>query len=251
MYVVRSDVGKKREINEDYYLIRKIGSECDIYIVADGLGGYECGEVASKICAESIYDSILLEYPNVIKSKNKDKYISNMLKNVIVVTNDKIFNLEKTDTKYKGMGTTLLVVFRYLNNLYYLSVGDSRIYYINRNLTEIIRLTEDDTYVNTLIKTNIITYEESKNHPQRHILTKAVGVFKDIEVEVSKIDDKFNGYILMCTDGVTNMIKKHELLNIFKDNEFDMLAQAIVEESNNRGGIDNITALIIDISSLN
>jgi len=251
MYVVRSDVGRKREINEDYYLIRKIGNECDIYIVADGLGGYECGEVASKICAESVYDSILNEYSNIAKSKNKDKYITNMMKNIIVVTNDKIFNMEKTDVKYKGMGTTLLVVFRYLDNLYYLSVGDSRIYYIDRNLSEIVRLTEDDTYVNTLVKTNIITYEESKNHPQRHILTKAVGVFKDIEVDVSKIDDKLNGYILMCTDGVTNMIKKHELLNIFKDNEFDIIAQKIVEESNNRGGTDNITALIIDISSLN
>ncbi|MDD2376236.1 MAG: Stp1/IreP family PP2C-type Ser/Thr phosphatase [Clostridia bacterium] len=251
MYVVRSDVGRKREINEDYYLIRKIGTECDIYIVADGLGGYECGEVASKICAESVYDSILNEYSNIIKSKNKDKYISSMLKSIIKITNDKIFNLEKTDVKYKGMGTTLLVVFRYLNNLYYLSIGDSRIYYINKNLSEIVRLTEDDTYVNTLVKTNIITYEESKNHPQRHILTKAVGVFKDIEVDISKIDDKLNGYILMCTDGVTNMIKKHELLNIFKDNEFDIIAQKIVEESNNRGGTDNITALIIDLSSLN
>lgn len=250
MYVVRSDVGKKREINEDYYLIKKLGNGCEIYIVADGLGGYECGEVASKICAESIYESILYEYERITKSKNKDKYISNMLKNTISVANDKIFNMEKTDIKYKGMGTTLLVVFRYFDSIYYLSIGDSRIYYINRDLTEIVRLTEDDTYVNTLVKTNIITYEESKNHPQKHILTKAVGVFKDIEVEVSKIDDKLNGYMLLCTDGVTNMIKKHEILNIFKDNEFDIVAQKIVEESNNRGGIDNITALVIDISSL-
>lgn len=251
MYVVRSDVGKKREINEDYYLIKKLGNGCDIFIVADGLGGYECGEVASKICAESIYESVLYEYERISKSKNRDKYISNMLKNTISVTNDKIFNMEKTDIKYKGMGTTLVVVFRYFDSIYYLSIGDSRIYYINRNLTEIVRLTEDDTYVNTLVKTNIITYEESKNHPQKHILTKAVGVFKDIDVEVNKIDDKLDGYMLLCTDGVTNMIKRHEILNIFKDNEFDIVAQKIVEESNNRGGIDNITALVIDISSLN
>ncbi|MDF2865242.1 MAG: protein phosphatase PrpC [Clostridia bacterium] len=251
MYVVRSDVGKKREINEDYYLVKKIDSACDIYIVADGLGGYECGEVASKICAESIYESILYEYEGISKSKNKDKYVSNMLKNIVSNVNEKIFNLEKTDIKYKGMGTTLLVVFRYFDTIYYLSIGDSRIYYINRNLTEIVRLTEDDTYVNTLVKTNIITYEESKNHPQKHILTKAVGVFKEIDTEVSKVDDKLDGYILLCTDGVTNMIKDHEILNIFKDNEFDIIAQKIVEESNDKGGIDNITALVIDISSLN
>jgi len=248
MYVVRSDVGKKREINEDYYLIKKISAECDVYIVADGLGGYECGEVASKICAESIYDSIVIEYDNIIKSKNRDKYIFNMLKNIISATNSKIYNMEKTDVKYKGMGTTLLVIFRYLDSIYYLSVGDSRIYYIDRNLSEIVRLTDDDTYVNTLVKTNIITYAESKNHPQKHILTKAVGVFKDLEFDVSKIDEKFNGYLLMCTDGVTNMINKKDILNIFNNNEFDILAQKIVEESNNRGGTDNITALVIDIS---
>lgn len=248
MYVVRSDVGRKREINEDYYLIRKISDHCEMYIVADGLGGYESGEVASKICAETIHEGILNEYDRISKSKNKDKYISNMLKNIIQNTNDKIFNLEKTDIKYKGMGTTLLLVFRYYDNIYYLSIGDSRIYYIDREFKEITRLTEDDTYVNTLVKTNIITYEESKNHPQKHILTKAVGVFKDIEVEVSKLDDNLNGYILLCTDGVTNMIKNHEILNIFKSYEFDMLAQKIVDESNSKGGTDNITALVIDIS---
>lgn len=251
MYVVRSDVGKKREINEDYFLIKKLGDNSEIYIVADGLGGYECGEVASKICAESIYESLLDEYERIEKSKNKDKYIFNLLKNIVVVTNEKIFNLEKTDIKYKGMGTTLLVVFRYFDNIYYLSIGDSRIYYIDRNLSEITLLTEDDTYVNTLVKTNIITYEESKTHPQKHILTKAVGVFKEMEVDVHKLDDTLNGYILLCTDGVTNMIKKHEILNIFKENEFDMIAQKIIDESNNRGGIDNITALVIDISNLN
>lgn len=251
MYVVRSDVGKKRELNEDYFLIKKLGDKCEIYIVADGLGGYECGEVASKICAETIYESLLNDYEKISKSKNKDKYITNMLKNTVIVTNEKIFNMEKTDSKYKGMGTTLLVVFRYLDNIYYLSVGDSRIYYIKKNLNEIIRLTEDDTYVNALVKTNIITYEESKNHPQKHILTKAIGVFKDIDVEVKKLDEKINdGYMLLCTDGVTNMIKKHEILNIFKDNEFDIIAQKIIDECNNRGGIDNITALVIDISSL-
>ncbi len=250
MYVVRSDVGKKREINEDYYLIKKLGNECELYIVADGLGGYECGEVASKICAESIYENILYEYDKIAKSKNKDKYISSMLKNAISDTNEKIFNMEKTDVKYKGMGTTLLVVFIYYDSIYYLSIGDSRIYYINKDLEEIVCLTEDDTYVNTLIKTNIITYEEAKNHPQKHILTKAVGVFKDIEVEVTKLESKQGGYILLCTDGVTNMIKTHEILNIFKNNDFDILAQKIVEQSNDRGGIDNITALVIDISSL-
>lgn len=250
MYVVRSDVGKKREINEDYFLIKKLGDKCEIYIVADGLGGYECGEVASKICAESIYEGLQNEYETIIKSRNKDKYITNLLKNIVTVTNEKIFNMEKIDSKYKGMGTTLSVVFRYYDNIYYLSIGDSRIYYITRDLNEINLLTEDDTYVNTLVKTNIITHEEAKNHPQKHILTKAIGVFKDVEVEVSKLDDKYNGYILLCTDGVTNMIKKHEILNIFKDNEFDMLAQQMVEECNNRGGIDNITALVIDLSGL-
>lgn len=249
MYVVKSDVGRKREVNEDYYLIKKLDKYCELYIVTDGLGGYECGEVASKICAETIYNNISNEYEKIVKSRNKEKYIVNMLKTVVNEANNKIFNLEKTNVKYKGMGTTLLLLFRYYDDIYYLSIGDSRIYYINRNLNEIMRLTEDDTYVNTLVKTNIITYEESRNHPQKHILTKAIGVFKDIEFEINKVDNKYNGYILLCTDGVTNMLKKRDILNIFKNNEFHNIAETIIEESNKRGGIDNITALAIDISN--
>ncbi|MEG1705544.1 MAG: Stp1/IreP family PP2C-type Ser/Thr phosphatase [Clostridia bacterium] len=256
MYVVRSDVGQKREINEDYFLIKKIGKDGKdivLYIVADGLGGYESGEVASKLAAETIYNNILNEYDVLIKSKNKnkEKSVCNLLKNAVKNANEQIYNLEKTDEKYKGMGTTLLVVLKYFDDIYYLSVGDSRIYYIERNFNKIFLLTEDDTYVNELVKTNAITYEEAKNHPQKHILTKAVGVFKDIEVTIQKLEKDFNGYILLCTDGVTNMIKKDEIIDIFKKSTFDMFAQKIVDISNERGGTDNITALVIDISGSN
>lgn len=248
MFVVKSDVGKKREINEDYFLVKKINSDAAIYIVADGLGGYESGEVASKTAAEIIYNNVLTEYESLCKSKNRDKFVFNLLKVAVKNANDTIYNLEKTDEKYKGMGTTVLVVFMYLDYIYYLSIGDSRIYYIDRGLNEIKLITEDDTYVNTLVKTKIITYEEAKNHPQKHILTKAVGVFKELEFEVQKLDSDLNGYIFMCTDGVTNMIKKDEIIDIWKQTAFELFAQIVVDVSNDRGGTDNITALVIDIS---
>lgn len=247
MYVVRTDVGRKRETNEDYFLIKKLDENTDLYIVADGLGGYESGEVASRIACETVYDNLLLELDNLNKSKNKSRYITMLLKNSVSLANKKIFDMEKTDPKYKGMGTTLIVVFRYLSDIYYISVGDSRIYYIDRDKKNIDRITEDDTYVNSLIKSHAITYEESKNHPQKHVLTKAIGVFETITVDVSKLEENLDGYLLLCTDGVTNMLNKHEILNIFKNNEFDIIAQKIIEESNSKGGTDNITALVIDI----
>lgn len=240
MFVVASDVGKKREINEDYFLIKTISDICKIYIVCDGLGGYECGEVASKMCAQKIYELIMLDIQK-INRKNITKYLINYVK----IVNEDIYNLEKTDIKYKGMGTTLILVVEYMNKVYYLSVGDSRIYYVNNEKNDIKRITEDDTYVNMLLKTNAITYEESKNHKNKHMLTKAIGVFKDIDVEVKTIDE--NGYILLCTDGVTNMMKKSEILEIFKNNDIIDVANKIVDLANDRGGNDNITAVVVKI----
>ncbi|MEG1140990.1 MAG: Stp1/IreP family PP2C-type Ser/Thr phosphatase [Clostridia bacterium] len=240
-YSVCTDVGKKRNINEDYYLIKNINN-VNIYIVCDGLGGYECGEVASKLTANYIYERLEYELNNI---KINEKNITKLLKDLVNSANTYIFDLEKTDEKYKGMGTTLLLCIEFNNNIYYISIGDSSIYYIDKDYN-ISKITEDDTYVNTLLKTHAITYEESKNHPNKHMLTKAIGVFKTLDFKVEKLN-KINGYILLCTDGVTNMIKSNDILNIFKENEFEDITSKIIDLANENGGYDNITALIVRV----
>ncbi|MEG1009352.1 MAG: protein phosphatase 2C domain-containing protein, partial [Clostridia bacterium] len=177
--------------------------------------------------------------------KINEKNIIKVLKDIVNNVNTYIYNLEKTDEKYKGMGTTLLLCIEFNNNIYYISIGDSSIYYIDKDYN-ISKITEDDTYVNTLLKTHAITYEESKNHPNKHMLTKAIGVFKTLDFKVEKLN-KINGYILLCTDGVTNMIKSNDILNIFKENEFEDITSKIIDLANENGGYDNITALIVRV----
>ena len=144
------------------------------------------------------------------------------------------------------MGTTIVVVLQVKNKLFYLSVGDSRIYYISPKDSRIEQVTIDDTYVNELIKTKVITEEEAKTHPQKHVLTKAVGIVKNISAEVKTLDVK-SGYLLLCSDGVTNTISTDELLNLFEKNSLDDLADKIIDTANNNGGIDNITAIVIEL----
>ena len=248
MFFGLTDVGKKREITEDYFITYKINNNVNIYIVADGLGGYKAGEVASKMAVENILEYVKDKFDNINLLKNKDSYIKTILKTAVKKVNEKIYIKEKTDEKYKGMGTTIVLVLQIKDDIYYLSVGDSRIYYINENLTQIKRITDDDTYVNSLLKKNIITVEEAKKHTQKHVLTKAIGVFDNIDIIVNKFNENI-GYILMCTDGVTNMIKDEELLELFKKkDDIKKITNKIITTANENGGTDNITAVVIELN---
>ena len=144
------------------------------------------------------------------------------------------------------MGTTVVLVSKVYNEVYYLSVGDSRIYYIDDNFEKIKQITEDDTYVNTLVKTNVINEDEALTHPQRHMLTKAIGVFKDVDFNVSTLRDK-DGYLLLCTDGMTNMLSNEQILDVFKNEKFDKIAEALVKKANENGGNDNITVVVVKL----
>lgn len=243
-FTAKSDIGKKRANNEDDFYVRKINNDFYLYIVADGMGGYECGEVASSIATSSI--SSFLEEKAQIINKADTQSIKAILKEAVNFANSEIYNLEKTDEKYKGMGTTVVLVSKVNNEVYYLSVGDSRIYYIDDNFEKIKQITEDDTYVNTLVKTNVINEDEALTHPQRHMLTKAIGVFKDVEFNVSTLRDK-DGYLLLCTDGMTNMLSNEQILDVFRNEKFDKIAEALVKKANENGGNDNITVVVVKL----
>lgn len=243
-FTAKSDIGKKRANNEDDFYVRKINNDFYLYIVADGMGGYECGEVASSIATSSI--SSFLEEKAQIINKADTQSIKAILKEAVNFANSEIYNLEKTDEKYKGMGTTVVIVSKVNNEVYYLSVGDSRIYYIDDNFEKIKQITEDDTYVNTLVKTNVINEDEALTHPQRHMLTKAIGVFKDVDFNVSTLRDK-DGYLLLCTDGMTNMLSNEQILDVFKNEKFDKIAEALVKKANENGGNDNITVVVVKL----
>ena len=245
MYVAKTDIGRKRENNEDYFMVQKLDEIASVYILADGMGGYSSGEVASKSCCLAILDKIeQLYYDFDVLTQVQ---IVNLLKMAIKDANDLVYKLEKTDEKYKGMGTTVVVIFVYDKDVYYLSIGDSRIYTMDENMTKMTRITEDDTYVNELLKKRAINAAEAKNHPQKHILTKAVGVFENIDVQVKKIEVEDVKYIFAFSDGVTNMLRRKDMLEVFKNTQFNNWAEEIINKANEMGGKDNITVIAIDV----
>lgn len=241
-FVAKTDVGLKRKNNEDSYFAKKYSDNIAICIVADGLGGYEGGEVASNILVTKMSEY----FEEKINDNLDEQNVKKILTDALYIANIEIFKLEKTDVKYKGMGTTVSLVALIYDKIYYLSVGDSRIYYTDENMLDLTQVTEDDTYVNTLIKTNVINKEEADNHPQKHVLTKAVGIFENIETTVH-ILEKDTGYIMLCTDGITNMLSNKEILHILRKNKFENLAEKLVSKANENGGLDNITAIVIKL----
>lgn len=243
-FVSKTDVGKKRKNNEDSLLAKKINDNIYLFIVADGLGGYSSGEVASFM-ATDIANSIVSSKKDELQYFDDEKMIS-FIKDMVGKINLEIFNKEKEDEKYKGMGTTIVAVLKINDNIYYFSVGDSRLYYITPRKDEIIQITTDDTYVNELIKNNVITKEEAITHPQKHMLTKALGVASKVSITVNRVEKK-DGYLLLCSDGVTNMLSDEDILDVIRTSRFDNLAENIIETANNNGGVDNITAVIVGL----
>lgn len=241
-FVAKSDVGKRRKNNEDSFFAKIYNENVALFIVADGLGGYASGEVASSIITETI-SNYVEENINILTTKS-DEQIINKIRRIVLEANKKIYNLEKTDIKYDNMGSTIVLVLKVKDSLYYTSIGDTRLYHIDSNFKKIQQITVDDTYVNELIKTNIINEEEAKVHPQKHMLTKAVGITKELEFEVEKLNIS-DGYLMLCSDGLTNMLEDKEILKIIKDNDFESLAETLVYESNENGGYDNITVIVI------
>ncbi len=244
-FTAKTDVGKKRSNNEDAYFAKEYNENVSLYIVADGLGGYESGEVASNILIQ-VFSTCFEESIKDIDNSITDSKVKSILTKALLTANDRIYKLEKTDVKYKGMGTTIVLVTKIFDKLYYMSIGDSRLYFLDKDLTRIRQVTEDDTYVNELLRTHVIGPEEALNHPQKHVLTKAIGIFNKVDVSVRKLNSN-GGYLLLCTDGLTNMLDSTEILEIFRKYDFEELAIKLVFKANLRGGNDNITVVIVKI----
>ena len=242
-FVAKTDVGLRRSNNEDSYFAKKYSDDVALYIVADGLGGYEGGEIASRLLTLKMSRYFEKHLNDNLKD---EKFISEMLLNSLEKINNEIYKMEKTNQKYNGMGTTVVIVAVIYEKIYFLSVGDSRLYFIDDNMKRIKQVTEDDTYVNTLLKTNAIEQKDVENHPQKHVLTKAIGVFKEVNTKVNVLNEN-NGYLLLCTDGLTNMLDNKAILQILNLNKFEYVADEYIKKANENGGIDNTTVVVVKL----
>ena len=234
-----SDVGKAREINEDYFYISYPDDEIQLFILADGMGGYNGGEVASKLAVTSAENYILSNF----EKNNSDKdTILDLVKNSSQYANMVVYEKAKENPELSKMGTTLDICLIYQSKAFISHIGDSRIYRIRKDFMR--KLTKDHSYVQQLIDEGKITKEESLKHPKKNMLMKALGCTPFIEPDAMIKGFIKEDVILMCSDGLTNMVSEERIKQIIKENPTDA-TKLLVQEANDNGGNDNITAIII------
>lgn len=235
-----TDIGKTRPQNQDSYYVPSTDKQ--FFIVADGMGGQKAGSVASKIAVE-IMSNYIDEYYN----KENDK--EGLLKKAVAHTNEIVYRLANENEELKGMGTTVVAALLSDDDIYIVSAGDSRCYLIRNEI--ISQLTTDNSYVEVLIQRGIITKEEATNHPDKNIITKAIGVEKNIDVDTQRIKAENGDILLLCSDGLTNMVKNEEILEIVLDkhSNLDECVSRLINKAMENGGKDNITVVLVEVQN--
>ena len=220
-------VGKVRKNNEDALIF----IEPETFVVADGMGGAAAGEIASQMLVDTAKNFL----PNVPEPWSED-----ILKKTILKANASILRTAAENENYRGMGTTATILHIYDGRAYFAHVGDSRIYRLKNNQLE--QITEDHSYVEELVRRGELTPEEARFHPLKNLLTQAVGVIEEIEVDTASFPVESGDIFLLCTDGLTNMISDETIAEILRESASpvdDLIAAAL-----QNGGHDNISAIV-------
>lgn len=237
-----TDVGIKREKNEDAISLPSEKEGIKLFILADGMGGAKAGEKASQLAIECIRDYIRLHFIKIERTKEE---IQEMIRKAMVEANRKIFELANEYQELKGMGTTVLIVLLYRGRLYIGHIGDSRVYRLRKSVLR--QLTKDHSYVQELVRQGTITIEEARNHPQKNVLLRALGCDRDIMPDVITKGFVKGDIILLCSDGLTNMVEDKEIYEIIMKNTSDLkvACKMLIDTANQNGGVDNVSAIII------
>lgn len=236
-----SNIGKVRSQNQDYYGNVEIGNQ-SFFIVADGMGGYKGGEIASRLATKYYIDFI----------KNADiksyKSLIDLQEDALKDANLKILELSKTHEEYSNMGTTVVCIcLDYEKNTYHIThIGDSRAYTYTNN--KLYLLTRDHSLVNDLLDSGSLTQEEALNFDNKSAITRAVGVSESLKPDSRSCDMKAGDYLLMVTDGLTNEVSDTEIESIImSNNQADIISSNLVDLAIKKGGHDNITVTTIII----
>lgn len=233
-----SHVGLVRKNNEDNSCVY---DDIPLLAVADGMGGHRAGEIASKLALEALVSS--LRENSEIAQDDPVK----ALKNALAYANTTVYEraLEQAD-KFKGMGTTITAVIPRGDKIFIAHVGDSRVYLLRGN--EIKLLTTDHSLVNELVMSGGLTQEEALNHPQRNVLTRAIGTGPSVEVDVSTEPVQKGDIILLCTDGLSNRVNLEEIKEMAgQDESLGKRAKHLIERALDQGGEDNITVVLCQV----
>jgi protein phosphatase len=233
-----TDVGRKRELNEDYIFTsdKPVGNLPNLFIVADGMGGHNAGDFASKHAVEKVVESV---------RENVGEYDpENLLQEAIDQANTYINEMSVKEINMHGMGTTLVAVTFHGSNVIIANVGDSRMYVINNFITQV---TKDHSLVEEMVDMGGLDREAARNHPDKNIITRAVGVRDYVLVDFFDVEITPKERLLLCTDGLTNMLTDDEILSIMKSSsDLEEAGKSLIREANNKGGRDNIAVVLIE-----
>ncbi len=235
----KTDIGKAREMNQDSYYVSNSQSNIQLYILADGMGGYNGGEVASKLAIESAKNYIENNFNQIEPQKEQ---ILQLVKSAVEYANTIVYEKSKTSEDLKGMGTTLDLCLIYNNKAYIGHVGDSRIYLIRGDI--IRKITKDHSYVQQLVEDGKITREEANHHPKKNMLIKALGCTEYVEPDIRARNIEKQDILLMCSDGLSNMVEDSTIYKLVKENP-ETAPEKLVNLANEAGGYDNITVITI------
>ena len=232
-----TDVGMVRQVNQDYVFTtgKPLGILQNLFVVADGMGGHQAGDYASKCTVEVMIKEIA-------KSEGED--IERVLVKAIKAANREIIKEASGDEHLKGMGTTVVAATVKEQMLYFANVGDSRLYLINQGIQQ---LSKDHSLVEEMVRLGGIKPEEAKHHPDKNIITRAIGAKEGVEPDFFEHSLKKGDIILMCSDGLSNMIEDEEIFQIVKSGrDVVEITEDLIETANENGGKDNIGVVVIE-----
>ena len=242
-YAAATHTGLIREINEDFHTVVKQeeGSGLPhVFIIADGMGGHNSGEVASRLAVEYTEELLAQYEENTLKQKG----IPGMVQEIIERANTKVYEKDCTDIEHIGMGTTIIMSVFAGQRVVTGHVGDSRLYLISGG--SIQKITIDHSLIEELIRNGTITRAEASNHPNKNIITKAIGSEREIQVDIYETSIRAGDKMLLCTDGLTNMVDDEEILSILVNEEDPETAcKSLVGKAIEHGGTDNITVIVV------
>lgn len=237
--VAKTDKGNVRDSNQDAYAVGEFSDEVVWSVVCDGMGGAAGGNIASALAVKVISDKINASYRNQMR----DSSIKNMLDSALTAANIEVFDFAEAQPDLRGMGTTVVCAIVRDNQAYIVHAGDSRAYVINNG--NIRQITTDHSMVQDLLLRGKITPEEAEHHPNKNIITRAVGVNKAIEIDFEQIDLEDDDTLLICTDGLSNYVSNDEMLELMSDGKHYAFADRLVKKANENGGGDNINVVVI------
>ncbi len=240
LITAKTDAGKVRKTNQDAYFTGRLTESVALAVVCDGMGGANAGNIASETATRLIADYVGKSYRNGMSDEDVEK----LLKSAIVSANIEIYDMSFKNSEYFGMGTTAVAAVISEGSAVICHVGDSRAYIVNN---EISQVTRDHSVVQTLVESGKLTPEEAKVHPRKNVITRALGAEEDVVPDFVTQRLSAGDTVMLCTDGLSNFVEASKMLDIFRNNDIDQVAETLIIRANANGGGDNITVVTVTV----